>query len=105
MHLHHAQGHEERLGALPGFPCPPPPFRLPVSRSASGLIEGDAAVALFEARIRDKGAQGLTVARLNEDGQVRELTVFFRPLETLQLIAEVIGARMAAEFGPLGKQR
>ena len=66
------------------------------------LIEDDSAVVLFEAQIRDKRAQGLTVARLNDAGDVRELTVFFRPLETLQLIAEVVGARMAAQFGAPG---
>ena len=66
------------------------------------LIEDDSAVVLFETQIRGKAAQGLTVARLNGDGQVRELTVFFRPLESLQLIAEVVGARMAAQFGALG---
>lgn len=53
---------------------------------------------LFEAEIHELAAQGLNVARLDEDGKVRELTVFFRPLSALQLIAEVIGARMAARL-------
>ncbi len=64
------------------------------------LIEGDSAVVLFEAKIGGRAAQGLNVVRLDGNAQVRELTVFFRPLESLQLIAEVIGARMAARFGP-----
>ena len=34
-------------------------------------------------------------------GEIRDLTVFFRPLPALQLVAEVIGARMAERFGPL----
>ena len=64
------------------------------------LIEGDAAVVLFEAKVREHAAQGLNVVRLDPTGQVRELTVFFRPLQSLQLIAEVVGARMAERFGP-----
>lgn len=64
------------------------------------LIEADSAVVLFEAKISGRAAQGLTLVRLNENGHVRELTVFIRPLEALQLIAEVIGARMAARYGP-----
>ena len=64
------------------------------------IVEGDAAVVLFETSIRGAAAQGLNVLRLDEHGLVRDLTVFFRPLATLQLIAEVVGARMAQQFGP-----
>jgi hypothetical protein len=31
---------------------------------------------------------------------VGELTVFFRPLAAMQLVAEVIGGHMAQRFGP-----
>ena len=34
-------------------------------------------------------------------GQIRDLTVFFRPLPALQLVGEVIGARMAERFRAL----
>ncbi len=68
-------------------------------RVTDELIEADSAVVLFGAKIRGRAAQGLNVVRLDADGQVRELTVFFRPLQALQLIAEVIGGRMAARFG------
>ena len=34
------------------------------------------------------------------DGLVGELTVFFRPLAAMQLVAEVIGGHMAQRFGP-----
>jgi hypothetical protein len=66
------------------------------------LIEGESAVVLFEAEIRGHAAQGLNVVRLDGAGQVRELTVFFRPLATLQVVSEVIGARMEAQFGAPG---
>ena len=64
------------------------------------IIEHDRAVVLFETGIQGLAAQGLNVIRLDEDNQIRELTVFFRPLATLARISDVIGARMAAEFGP-----
>ena len=64
------------------------------------IVEGDRAVVLFETGIRDRAAQGLNVVSLDEAGSVRELTVFFRPLASLALIAEVVGARMAERFGP-----
>ena len=64
------------------------------------IVEDDRAVVLFETSIRDHAAQGLNVVRLDASGTVRELTVFFRPLASLALIAEVVGARMAERFGP-----
>ena len=64
------------------------------------IVEGDRAVVLFETGIRDRAAQGLNVVSLDDAGSVRELTVFFRPLASLALIAEVVGARMAERFGP-----
>jgi len=64
------------------------------------LVEGDHAVVFFETRIRAVAAQGLNVLEL-EGNTVRELTVYFRPLEALQLISEVIGARMAQQFGEI----
>ena len=66
------------------------------------LLEADSAVVLFEAKIGGHAAQGLNVVRLDPSGQVRELIVFFRPLASLQVIGEKIGARMAARFGPPG---
>ena len=45
-------------------------------------------------------AQGLNVLRFDESGLISDLTVFFRPLGSLGLLAEVIGARLAERFGP-----
>jgi hypothetical protein len=64
------------------------------------LIEGPRAVVLFETSIGAVPAQGLNVLRVDEGGAIHDLTVFFRPLEALQHIADVIGPRMAARFGP-----
>ncbi len=64
------------------------------------IVEGDRAVVLFRTRIEGRPAQGVNVLRLDEDGQVADLVVFFRPLAALERIATVVGARMAERFGP-----
>ncbi len=70
------------------------PFRL-----TKEVAEGDTSVVLFETSLRGESAHGLNVVRYQADGLVAELTVFFRPLAVLQLIAEVIGGHMAQRFG------
>ncbi len=65
------------------------------------IVEGHQSVILFKTSLRDQRADGLNVVVLQDDGLVAELTVFFRPLATLQLIAEVIGSHMAQRFGPI----
>jgi hypothetical protein len=72
------------------------PFKL-----VEEIVEGDKSVVLFETSLRGEQAHGLNVVEHQSDGLVRELTVFFRPLTALELVAKVIGARMAQRFGPL----
>ena len=62
------------------------------------IVEGHRAVILFETELRGTPAQGLNVIETAGD-RICDLTVFFRPLPALQLVAEVIGARMAERFG------
>ncbi len=69
-------------------------------RVTDEIAEGDKAVVLFETSIDGLDAQGLNVVQLGSGGEIRELTVFFRPLAALSRIAEVVGARMAQRFGP-----
>ena len=64
------------------------------------IIEGDQVVVTFETGLAGLRAQGLNHLELGPDGEVRELTVFFRPLESLQKVAEVVGRHMEARFGP-----
>ena len=64
------------------------------------IVEGERAVVLFETEIQGLAAQGVNVVEA-EGGEVREITVYFRPLSALQRVAEVIGARMAERFGAL----
>jgi hypothetical protein len=70
------------------------PFRL-----VDEIVEGEKSVVLFETSLRRQRASGFNVVLTQADGLVAELTVFFRPLAALQLVSEVIGARMAEQFG------
>lgn len=71
-------------------------------RLVDEIIEGDKAVVLFETVVRGQPAQGLNVLALDDSDRIRELTVFFRPLEALELLRDVVGSRMAERFGDLG---
>ncbi len=70
-------------------------------RLTDEIIEGAKAVVLFETRIGDGSAQGLNVIEFDDAALVRDLTVFFRPLAALQLIAQVVGRQMEQRFGPV----
>jgi len=63
-------------------------------------VEGNKSVILFETALRGQRAHGLNVVGYLPDGLVGELTVFFRPLAAMQLVAEVIGGHVAQRFGP-----
>jgi len=62
------------------------------------IVEADKCVVLFETSLRGEPAHGLNVVEYRPDGLVGELTVFFRPLAALQLVAEVVGGHMAQRF-------
>jgi hypothetical protein len=64
------------------------------------IAEGNTSVVWFKTSLRGQRAEGLNVVTCQPDGLVGELTVFFRPLAALSLIAEVIGAHMEQRFGP-----
>ena len=63
------------------------------------ILEEDKSVVLFETSLRGLQAHGLNLVKYQPDGLVGELTVFFRPLAAMQLVAEVIGGHMAQRFG------
>ena len=63
------------------------------------IVEGDKSVVLFETSLRGQRAHGLNVVEYHPDRLVRGLTVFFRPLAAMQLVADVIGGHMAQRFG------
>ena len=65
--------------------------------------DGREAVLLFDVHVGGRAAQGMNhIVAEDDDGDITELVVMFRPLQVLQQIAETVGPRMAAEFGDLG---
>jgi hypothetical protein len=69
-------------------------------RPSGEIIEQPRAVVLFDTTIGGRSAQGLNVIALDGAGLIGDLTVFFRPLDRLLAIAEAVGGRMQAQFGP-----
>lgn len=59
-------------------------------------LVGEGTVALrFKARVEDRELEGIDFLELDEDGRVRELTVFMRPMSALTRFNE----RMAERLG------
>lgn len=62
-----------------------------------GEAEEDGLLFLrFKADVGDKQLEGIDVLELDEQGKVRELTVFIRPLSALTAFNERMKARLAA---------
>ena len=67
-------------------------------------VGGDAAtVVLFRTGLDGYAgeAEGVNVLRFDDNGLIKELTVFLRPLAALQATADHVGPRMAEKFGQL----
>lgn len=63
-------------------------------------VAGDGTVFLrFKARVGDRELEGIDFLELDEDGLVRELTVFMRPLSALTAFNERMAARLGVEAG------
>ena len=63
-------------------------------------VAGDGTVFLrFKARVGDRELEGVDFLELDEDGLVRELTVFMRPLSALTAFNERMAARLGVEAG------
>lgn len=53
----------------------------------------------FKARVGDRELEGIDFLELDEEGLVRELTVFMRPLSALTAFNERMAARLGVEAG------
>lgn len=63
----------------------------------SDALEGDDVSALvFSARVGDRGLDGVDLIRLDDEGRIRELTVFVRPMSGLRALADAMGERLRA---------
>jgi hypothetical protein len=60
-------------------------------------IAGEDSVCLrFKARVGERELEGIDFLELDEDGRVRELTVFMRPLSAINAFNEQMKARLEA---------
>jgi hypothetical protein len=65
-------------------------------RYTDQLVCGDRAVLVAKARVRGRELEMIEHIRLDEQGKIRELTVFFRPLPALAVAMRLIGTGLGA---------
>jgi hypothetical protein len=59
------------------------------------LAEGDVRFMSWRTRIGTMEMEGADILRLDEDGRVKEFTVFFRPLAAMTVLASALGKGLA----------
>ena len=67
-------------------------------RYTDELAEDDTVVLRFKARVGDRELEGIDFLELDEDGRVRELTVFMRPMSALNAFNEQMATRLGVEL-------
>jgi SnoaL-like protein len=68
-------------------------------RYTDELAEDGVVVLRFKARVGDRELEGIDFLELDEAGQVKELTVFMRPMSALKAFNEQMAARLGVETG------
>jgi hypothetical protein len=63
------------------------------------LAEGNTVCLRFKAKVGERELEGIDFLELDEDGRVRELTVFMRPFSALTTFSERMAARLGASEG------
>lgn len=69
-------------------------------RYVDEIAEDGRLVLRFRARVGDRELEGIDYLELDTDGQVRELTVFLRPLSAINAFNERMTERLAAAPPP-----
>lgn len=68
-------------------------------RYTDELSDERTVVLRFKARVGDRELEGIDFLELDEEGLVRELTVFMRPMSALTAFNEQMAARLGVEAG------
>jgi hypothetical protein len=63
---------------------------------------GDTATLAFSARIGEKELDGIDLVRFGEDGKVREMAVYIRPMSGVTALAEAMGRKLEQMGVPTG---
>lgn len=66
-------------------------------RYTDELAEGGSVVLRFKARVGDRELEGIDFLELDEQGLIKELTVFMRPMSALIAFNEQMAARLGVE--------
>ena len=59
------------------------------------LAEGDTTILVFSVNVRGRRVEGVDVLKHDDQGKVREMTVFLRPLPGLAAVAQSLSPRLA----------
>jgi SnoaL-like protein len=68
-------------------------------RYTDELAEESTVVLRFKARVGDRELEGIDFLQLDEQGRVKDLTVFMRPLSAINAFNEQMAARLGVEAG------
>ena len=60
---------------------------------------GEQQMVAFEARVRGERVQGIDMLRVGDDGLIREITVYVRPLAAQARVAQALGVPLARHRG------
>ena len=63
------------------------------------MAEGDTVVLRFKAKVGERELEGIDFLELDDEGRVRELTVFMRPFSALTTFNERMITRLGASEG------
>jgi hypothetical protein len=69
-------------------------------RYTDQVESGDVATLCFSARVGDREVEGIDLLRFDEEGRVREMAVYVRPLSGVNALAEAM-KRQLEELGAL----
>jgi SnoaL-like domain len=64
------------------------------------LVDERTVALRFKARVEDRELEGIDFLELDEDGRVKELTVFMRPMSALTRFNERMAERLGVPSGP-----
>jgi ketosteroid isomerase-like protein len=64
------------------------------------MAEGDVCVMSWRTRIGAVEMEGAEIMRLDDEGRVKEFTVFFRPLAGITVLAQALGRGLAGRRSP-----
>ena len=70
-------------------------------RYTNELTDGDVTVVVLDIELDGRHLHEVQVMRLDEEGRIRELTLYIRPLPALARLAGAIGPRLARRRGRL----